>query len=236
MRDGTRVSPRHPWSLLLTGLAPIGVLTAASWVGTLTAPTLAATSPLALAALSPRLPFLAVAAAAAPLPAFMAVGLIRLVAADPAHYMMGREGREWASHRIGRRSLLGHPVVDRLRQAVEGQWLVVVALRPTGIVLCAAGAAGLRARAVAVADIVGTAGYLGVVWLAGRMASPHLLDTAVAATRAVAVAITGAAVCAGVHRALHVRSGRRLAACRRAHPSAVRRGPDVSPLHHGAAE
>lgn len=224
MRHGPAAPARRPWSLLLTGFGPLGVLTAASWVGTISAPTLAATSPLALAALSPRLPFLAVAASVAPLPAFLAVGLARLVAADPSHYVMGRDGHEWLSRRVGRRSALAHPLAHRLREVFRTNGLVVVALRPTGIVLFGAGAAGLPPRSVAVADAAGTAGYLGLVWLAGRAASPHLLDTAVVATRAVVVAITAATLCAGAHRALRVRSGRRRAASRRAHPSTLGAG------------
>ena len=237
MRPGAASPARRPPSLLLTALGPLGVLTAGSWVGTLSAPQLAATSPLALAALSPRLPFLAVAASAAPLPVFLAVGLARLVAADPAHYVMGRDGHRWVSQRVGRRSALAHPVAHRVREAFRTQGLVVVALRPNGIVLCGAGAAGLRARSVAVADVVGTAGYLVVVWFAGRAASPHLLDAAVLATRAVVVAITAAALCAGAHRALRVRSGRRRAASRRAHPSVVPLRPgSLSPALAGGPD
>lgn len=229
MGHGAGVPPRRPWFRLATRLGPLGVLTAASWIGTVSAPALAATSPLALAALSPRLPFLVVAASAAPLPAFLGVGLARLVAADPVHYVIGRDGRGWLSGRGRLRSPLAHPGAHRVREALRAQGLVVVALRPTGIVLCGAGAAGLRARSVAVADVVGTTGYLGVVWIAGRAASPHLLDTAVVGTRAVVVATTATALGAGVHRALRARSRRRRAASRRAHPSALIRRPGVVP-------
>lgn len=164
--------------------------------------------------------------------------MARLVAADPAHYVMGRQGHEWVSHRVGRRSSLAHLVAHRVREAFRSQGLVVVALRPTGIVLCGAGAAGLRARSVAVADVIGTVGYLVMVWLAGRVASPDLLEAAVVATRAAVVVITAAALCAGVHRALRHRSARRRTVSRRAHPSAVQPGPGaLSPaLPCGPAE
>ena len=59
-------------------------------MGHVLAPHLLVTNPLILMMLSPRTINLAVAAGTVPLPTFLAVGLVRLAAADPCHYTLGR--------------------------------------------------------------------------------------------------------------------------------------------------
>lgn len=213
---------RPRWSLWTASLGPLVVLTVASWIGTVNAPALGGSHPLVLMALSPRLPFLAAAAGAVSLPAFFAVGLLRLVAADPSHYLIGRHGYRGVSGRVARRSSSAHRLLERLRRAVGSRGLLVVALRPNGQVLCGAGAAGLRPLPVAAADVAGTLCHLTVAWVAGRSLPGHLLDPSVVVTRAVVLVGAGAVACAGSHRLLRARSARRTAAARRAHPSASR--------------
>lgn len=228
MKYGTAAPPRRPWSLWITGLGPLGVLTGASWIGTVTAPTLAVSAPLVLMALSPRLAFLLVAAGAVPAPVFFGVALARLVAADPSHYLIGRTGGGFVTKRAGSHSPLVEQFLDRVRQAVRSRGLVVVALRPNGLVLGAAGAFGLRPLPVAVADISGTCCYLALVWIASRSASPYVLEVSVVVTRALVLLTAGAFVCAGAWRLVQARATRRDAA-RRSHPSAGREFPRVLP-------
>jgi len=77
-----------PRAAVLT--APLAVLTAASFTGTLLAPALLARNPLALAALCPRSVFLVAAARRTPLPLFMTMGSLRLSAAGPSHFSLGQ--------------------------------------------------------------------------------------------------------------------------------------------------
>lgn len=211
MQDEAAAFARPRWPLWLTGLCPLGILTAASWVGTLHAPSLAATDPLVLLALSPRLPFLAAAAAAGavPAPAFFLVGLARLVAADPSHYLIGRRGYGYVSDRLAGRSAAAHRVLSRVRAAVGSHGLLLVVLRPNGNVLCGAGAAGLRPLPVAGADVFGTASYLVFAWIVGQCFPSRVLEATVASTRAWCAVAAGAGMCAGARRLLRCRSSGR---------------------------
>jgi len=91
---GVAVALRPPWLPCLPRAAVLGAplvaLTGASVTGTVLAPALLTRSPLFLAALSPRSMFLVAAAAHAPLPLYLAVGLLRLFAAVPSHLAIGQ--------------------------------------------------------------------------------------------------------------------------------------------------
>lgn len=130
-------------------LLALGVLSVVSWTATLLTPLLAAW-PLALAGLSPRLPFLLLASDSAPLPVFLAVGTARLMLADPIHHALGL--RHGATR-----------VPPRIQGWVGRFGLLAVAAKPNGLVMSAAGAGGLGLRAVLVADVVGTVAYLLVL-------------------------------------------------------------------------
>ncbi len=114
--------------------------------------------PLLLAALSPRLPFLLVAARTTPTPLFLGVGLVRLCLADPFHYLLGRRIREdglqrplpnWLSRRFGR--------FTRYRTSAS---FVAIVLRPIGRNLFAAGTLRSHPAAVFLADVLSTAAFL----------------------------------------------------------------------------
>ncbi|MGH9177332.1 MAG: hypothetical protein ACRD0N_02090 [Acidimicrobiales bacterium] len=179
--DGGRSATRRPGrSLWITSFVPLGLLTAASWVGTLSAPALAASHPLLLMGLSTRLPFLLVAAATVPAPAYFVVGLARMVAGDPCHYLLGRRGGDYVSRQAAPRWPLADRSLARVQEALRSHGWVVIALRPTGHVLFGAGAAGLRPRHVAVADVAGTVAYLGVVWVTAQAATHSLVEPGLA--------------------------------------------------------
>ena len=126
---------------------PLAVLSVISALGTLAAPALRG-YPLLLMALSPRLPFLVLAAPHVGLVPFVAIGTARLCLADPFHFRLGRRlgaGRtpRWAGHRLAR------PATG-----------AAVLLRPNGRHLALAGALRLRAGGVAALDVAGTVVFL----------------------------------------------------------------------------
>ena len=147
------------------------MLSLVSAAGTVAAPTLRG-NPLLLVALSPRLPFLVLAAPRIGFLPFVAVGTARLCLADPFHFCLGRRlvaqgatGRGRGGGGAGGRwlaRLAGH----RLARPASGAAVVV---RPNGRNLALAGAVGLPAGLVAVLDLAGT-----VVYLAGIHAAAGL--------------------------------------------------------------
>ncbi|MEW6474023.1 MAG: hypothetical protein AB1679_17365 [Actinomycetota bacterium] len=136
-----------------TGVLILGLLSLVSVAGTLAAPALLG-EPLLLMALSPRLPFLALAAPRVGLIPFVVVGTMRLCLADPFHFRLGRRLASSCRHRgrLGAR-LVGHRFARPASAAA-------VVLRPNGRHLALAGAVGLRAPLVAALDLAGTVLYL----------------------------------------------------------------------------
>jgi hypothetical protein len=136
-------------------VVPLALLSLVSTVGTLAAPLLR-TSPLLLVALSPRLPFLALAASRIGLVPFVVVGTVRLCLADPFHFRIGQRlapvGGTGSGGRLAAR-LADHALARPLSGAA-------VFLRPNGRHLALAGAVGLRPLAVAALDLGGTVVYL----------------------------------------------------------------------------
>ncbi len=70
-------------------VAPLAVLSLVSVVGTLAAPALRG-NPMLLITLSPRLPFLVLAASGVGFVPFVLIGTLRLCLADPFHFLLGR--------------------------------------------------------------------------------------------------------------------------------------------------
>jgi len=135
-------------------LLPLGILSLVSAGGTLAAPVLQRRNPLLLMALSPRLPFLLLAARRAGFLPFMVIGTVRLGLADPFHFRLGRRlGRLRQSRGRLARRLVG-------RRWARPATAAAVALRPNGRHLALAGAVGLRISVVAALDVAGTVLYL----------------------------------------------------------------------------
>jgi membrane protein DedA with SNARE-associated domain len=128
----------------LVGL--LAVLSALSTTATVLSPVLR-DWPLLLAGLSPRAPFLYLAAGSTPLPVFVAIATARLVLADPISYALGRR------HGAAR-------VPRWVQRTVGTVGLGAVLLKPNGSVLAAAGATGMRWRWVLLADLAGTVAYV----------------------------------------------------------------------------
>ncbi len=199
--------PRHPASRLrLTALlaVPLAALSLASAVGTLLAPHLLVANPLLLIVLSPRRVYLTVAAATVPLPLFLAIGLLRLGAADPWHFLLGRMHGPTVARGLARRSPLAGRFARALLDTGRRRGLIVVAFAPTGKILMLAGATGLPSRRVALADAGGTVLQLVVLRATGG-ALVHALDPTertltILAVVVALVAVAGPAAVAGFVR------------------------------------
>jgi len=175
MGRGPGIRRRPP---LLALASPIAALSAVSAVGTLLTPALVADHSLLLVALSPRSFNLVVASSHTPLATFLLVGVLRLVAADPWHFLLGRHGGEQLTAWAGRRSLRAGRAMVRARRMVSRVGVAVVAVRPSGPVLVAAGACRLSPLRVAAANVTGTAAYVLATYFLGQsVADP--LDAAV---------------------------------------------------------
>jgi hypothetical protein len=147
---------------------PIAVLSIASVVGNVLAPRLLITNPVLLAALCPRTLHLAVAAATMPLSTFLVVGVIRLGAGDPWHYLLGRKHGPAVAGALARRNLVLGRFTAWLLSIVDRKAVIAVATSPTGKVLMLAGAARARPSRVAAADITGTLLQLAAIYATGR--------------------------------------------------------------------
>lgn len=144
------VDARPRWRCPL--VAGIAVLSAVSALSTAMSPALLDT-PLLLIALSPRLPFLALASThTAPL-TFLVVAVARLLVADPLYYAIGRRHGSRAVDRLPGR--FGSLTKLALRGAP-----IAVLVRPIGRHLVLAGAAPTRTWVIAAADLAGTVGYV----------------------------------------------------------------------------
>ncbi len=193
-----RASSRRARLVILA--APLAVLSIASAAGSVLSPYLLVANPLLLVALSPRAVHLVVAAAAMPLPTFLAVGMLRLMAADPSHYVLGRMHGTAAAAAIERRSVSLGRVAQWLLGMDERKSLLVVGVSPTGKFLFLAGAGRARPILVALADAGGTFVQLMVLYVSGRplmqALDPSPLVLAIMAALALSLAIGGPAVVA----------------------------------------
>lgn len=184
--SGTGVRRRPRIGIPVAGIAAFSVVSA---IGTAAGPALLARHPLLAIALSPRLLHLVVAAGSVPFPVFLGVSVLRLVAADPLHYLLGRHGAALLEARSERaRWALG-----RARAVVERAGLAAVAFRPIGSVLVAAGASRLRPLPTALADLVGTTVQVVVIYQGGRTVGlqlGHLSPVTIAALSGAAAIVT----------------------------------------------
>jgi membrane protein DedA with SNARE-associated domain len=192
--------------LLLAALPP--VLTAASLVGTGLAPLWLTRRPLALIALAPRYPFLAVAAARVPPGPFFAVAFARLVAADVPYFVLARRH----GPRVARASRRWAPAArahDGCARLFDKVGLVLVAASPTAKVLTLAGMSDLPAARVAAADAAGTVAQLAALYGLGR-AGPSVLLVLVGLA---AVGLAAAGLAAALSRIIRLPRAEEAPAC-----------------------
>ncbi len=142
----------------------IVVFTAAAIAGDVSSPALLERQPVLLLMLNSRTVFLVAVARRLPLAVFVLVATARLCAADPFHFLLGRH----ASTADGSKARRLRPLARRLPPASSPVWLAIVALSPTAKTMLVAGAARVPARAVAIANLLGTVGRVVLIWTAGR--------------------------------------------------------------------
>jgi hypothetical protein len=125
-----------------------------SWLGTILSPALIRW-PMLLCLLSPRLPFLLLAAKSSPAVVFLVLATARLCLADPFHFLLGRRlaGTEAPQSRLAR-------LLARIGPAGI---VVAVLVRPIGRHLFAAGVLRARPVVVTATDVAGTVAFLVVV-------------------------------------------------------------------------
>jgi hypothetical protein len=133
-------------------VAAIAVLSAVSAAATAVSPALLG-SPLLLVALSPRLPFLVLAAAGTSPVVFVLVAATRLLVADPLYFALGRR------HGVAALALLTGRLGRVTGLALRCAPLAVL-LRPVGRHIALAGAGRSRLWLVAAADVIGTLAYV----------------------------------------------------------------------------
>ena len=148
----------HPLISTIVGeraLRPISAISVVSAIGTVLSPALFQ-MPLVLSMLSPRLPFLVLAAGGTNPVLFVTLIGLRLSITDWHWFDLGRRrGRELAmKSRISRKIMLWNPRAQKIGV------IALLAIRPISRHLLLSGMVGLKSRTVALIDIVSTVVFL----------------------------------------------------------------------------
>jgi hypothetical protein len=136
-------------------LRPISAISIVSAIGTVLSPALFQ-MPLLLSMLSPRLPFLVLAAGGTNPVLFVTLIGLRLSITDWHWFDLGRRrGRDLAmKSRISRKILLWNPRAQKLGV------MALLAIRPISRHLLLSGMVGIKSRDVAIIDIISTVVFL----------------------------------------------------------------------------
>ena len=148
----------HPLISKIVGeraLRPISVISIVSGIGTVLSPALFK-APLVLSLLSPRIPFLVLAAGKTNPLLFVTLIGIRLSITDWHWFDLGRRhGRDLAmKSRLSRKIMLWNPRAQKIGV------VALLAIRPISRHLLLSGMVGMKSRTVAVIDIVSTVVFL----------------------------------------------------------------------------
>jgi len=148
----------HPLISTIVGeraLRPISAISVVSAIGTVLSPALFQ-MPLVLSMLSPRLPFLVLAAGGTNPVLFVTLIGLRLSITDWHWFDLGRRrGRDLAmKSRISRKILLWNPRAQKIGV------MALLAVRPISRHLLLSGMVGMKSRDVAIIDIISTVVFL----------------------------------------------------------------------------
>ena len=148
----------HPLISTIVGeraLRPISAISIVSGIGTVLSPALFK-APLVLSLLSPRIPFLVLAAGKTNPLLFVTLIGIRLSITDWHWFDLGRRhGRDLAmKSRLSRKIMLWNPRAQKIGV------VALLAIRPISRHLLLSGMVGMKSRTVAVIDIVSTVVFL----------------------------------------------------------------------------
>ena len=151
----------HPLISTIVGeraLRPISAISLVSGIGTVLSPALFK-APLVLSLLSPRIPFLILAAGRTNPVLFVLLIGFRLTITDWHWFDLGRRhGRQLAmKSRLSRKILLWNPRAQRIGV------VALLAVRPISRHLLLSGMVGMKSRTVAIIDIVSTVMFLVVI-------------------------------------------------------------------------
>jgi len=148
----------HPLISTIVGeraLRPISAISIVSGIGTVLSPALFK-APFVLSLLSPRIPFLVLAAGKTNPLLFVTLIGIRLSITDWHWFDLGRRhGRDLAmKSRLSRRIMLWNPRAQKIGV------IALLAIRPISRHLLLSGMVGMKSRTVAIIDIVSTVVFL----------------------------------------------------------------------------
>ena len=148
----------HPLISTIVGeraLRPISAISVVSAIGTVLSPALFK-APLVLSLLSPRLPFLVLAAGGTNPVLFVTLIGLRLSITDWHWFDLGRRrGRDLAmKSRISRKIMLWNPRAQKVGV------VALLAIRPISRHLLLSGMVGLKLRTVAIIDVISTVVFL----------------------------------------------------------------------------
>ncbi len=148
----------HPLISTIVGeraLRPISAISIISGIGTILSPALFK-APLVLSLLSPRIPFLVLAAGGTNPVLFVTLIGIRLSITDWHWFDLGRRrGRDLAmKSRISRKILMWNPRAQKIGV------MALLAVRPISRHLLLSGMVGMKSRDVAIIDIISTVVFL----------------------------------------------------------------------------
>ena len=148
----------HPLISTIVGeraLRPISAISIVSGIGTVLSPALFK-APLVLSLLSPRIPFLVLAAGRTNPLLFVTLIGIRLSITDWHWFDLGRRhGRDLAMNsRLSRKIMLWNPRAQKIGV------VALLAIRPISRHLLLSGMVGMKSRTVAVIDVVSTVMFL----------------------------------------------------------------------------
>lgn len=158
--------PSKPIVYFVVAIAAASML--AGWVGDLLLAEIVDRNPLLLILLSPRNRNLVLATNELEAATFYVVGFLRLIASDPANYLLGYWFGERALRWVRHKSRTYGPLMEdgeRLFVKVAGP---LIFLAPNNIVCALAGATGVRVRTFFVLNVLGTATRLVLIRQVGE--------------------------------------------------------------------
>jgi membrane protein DedA with SNARE-associated domain len=138
-------------------LAPVIVLFAAGVIGTAFAPVLLARAPLLLIAMSPLFRHLVLASSSIDPVPFVAVAIVRLFAADPFLYVIGREYGPEAVDWVKSRSRAAGRVMRFAERAFARAGVLVLFVSPGPLVCLLAGVERMPLTTFVAVNLLGTA-------------------------------------------------------------------------------
>lgn len=135
----------------------------AGWAGDLLLAEIVDRNPLLLMLLSPRNRNLILATNELSAATYYVVGFLRLIASDPANYLLGFWFGERALRWVRRKSKTYGPLMDEGEALFQRVGPAIVFLAPNNIVCALAGATGMKVRTFFALNILGTIFRLAII-------------------------------------------------------------------------